>query len=279
MSRELRRVPLDFNWPLNKVWSGYINPHGGPCPEDQTTCFNGYTAAGKWLESVARLIAMLGDEAVCNTPERLKHYAKSGRIYPHPYLQEFAQAPRTSIPDAVINKARELPTMPERMRVVEAYEARNPTRLLPLTDELADLVGGLAKKRGGKAALGEIGSSSVSWEIANVLRDAAGMRKRWGTCPVCKGHGDDPAQRKAANRWRKKHPPKGPGYQLWENVSEGSPISPVFPTRETFIAYLVGEGYTQKAAEGFTESGWAPSMVVSGGVAKMNIEACEDVRP
>lgn len=36
MGRELRRVPLDFNWPLNKVWEGYINPYRNrarKCPD------------------------------------------------------------------------------------------------------------------------------------------------------------------------------------------------------------------------------------------------------
>ena len=27
MGRELKRVPLDFQWPENKVWDGYLNPH------------------------------------------------------------------------------------------------------------------------------------------------------------------------------------------------------------------------------------------------------------
>ena len=26
MGRELERVPLDFDWPLNRPWRGYINP-------------------------------------------------------------------------------------------------------------------------------------------------------------------------------------------------------------------------------------------------------------
>lgn len=26
MSREVKRVPLDFDWPLKKVWSGYLMP-------------------------------------------------------------------------------------------------------------------------------------------------------------------------------------------------------------------------------------------------------------
>jgi hypothetical protein len=31
MGREVRRVPLDFDWPLKKVWKGYINPHSKEC--------------------------------------------------------------------------------------------------------------------------------------------------------------------------------------------------------------------------------------------------------
>ena len=27
MGRELKRVPLDFQWEINKLWCGYINPH------------------------------------------------------------------------------------------------------------------------------------------------------------------------------------------------------------------------------------------------------------
>lgn len=27
MGRELKRVPLNFEWEINKLWSGYINPH------------------------------------------------------------------------------------------------------------------------------------------------------------------------------------------------------------------------------------------------------------
>lgn len=35
MSRKLMRVPMDFNWPKNKVWKGYINPYAklmADCP-------------------------------------------------------------------------------------------------------------------------------------------------------------------------------------------------------------------------------------------------------
>lgn len=63
-------------------------------------------------------------------------------------------------------------------------------------------------------------------------------------------------------------PPVGEGWQVWETVSEGSPTTPVFATREELIEHLtlVGAGgvcgpVSRQAAEKFVEAGWAPSLV------------------
>lgn len=32
MGREVKRVPLDFDWPVGKVWAGFLNPHYEKCP-------------------------------------------------------------------------------------------------------------------------------------------------------------------------------------------------------------------------------------------------------
>lgn len=63
-------------------------------------------------------------------------------------------------------------------------------------------------------------------------------------------------------------------FQVWETVSEGSPVSPAFATREELVEYLVkhGDFWAQKrrerppsrsAVEAFVlGDGWVPSMVV-----------------
>lgn len=63
-------------------------------------------------------------------------------------------------------------------------------------------------------------------------------------------------------------PPEGEGWQIWETVSEGSPTSPVFATREELIEHLMTKGAggvcgpsSREAAERFVETGWAPSFV------------------
>jgi hypothetical protein len=82
--------------------------------------------------------------------------------------------------------------------------------------------------------------------------------------------------------WAPTEPPAGDGWQVWETVSEGSPITPVFPTADALVAHLstVGTTWDQKAyvgrlakgpwrreaAEAFVRDGWAPSFAVFGGV-------------
>lgn len=34
MGRELKRVPLDFDWPIGKVWEGYANPACKTCEKE-----------------------------------------------------------------------------------------------------------------------------------------------------------------------------------------------------------------------------------------------------
>lgn len=68
-------------------------------------------------------------------------------------------------------------------------------------------------------------------------------------------------------------------FQVYEDVSEGTPVSPVLPSREAVVEWLIKEGYSQSAACGFVESGWAPSMMTVNTPGRpieiyKDIEAC-----
>lgn len=62
-------------------------------------------------------------------------------------------------------------------------------------------------------------------------------------------------------------------FQLYETVSEGTPVSPAFATEGELIDYLVvngdswgdGAGYSKAAAERLVRGGWAPSLIMTGG--------------
>jgi hypothetical protein len=82
-------------------------------------------------------------------------------------------------------------------------------------------------------------------------------------------------------------PPTGEGWQLWETVSEGSPITPVYSTAEGLIDHMCSgpmvdlpwdTGWSRKVAEAFVRGdGWAPSMVVIGGTPFDGVTAIVDI--
>lgn len=245
MGRELRRVALDFQWPLNEVWEGFVNPHYRRCPKASTfECSRGSSNAGAWLDAISRFIALIGEEAA-NEPFAEQRKVR-GLTYPHPYLTEWPQAPRESF---------------------------HSQRLLTFTPELHTFVEGLAGK---KIESNEFPGSSLAWEIQKALLKAAGIdpEGEWGMCLVCKGEGMDPAAKEAYDAWKPTSPPEGEGWQLWETVSEGSPISNVYATEDAFVEYLIGAGYSEKAARNFCKIGCVSSMLMVDGKIYKNIEAC-----
>jgi hypothetical protein len=243
MGREIKRVALDFEWPLEKIWKGYLNPHYKRCSAED--CRGGETAASTWVFAIANLIAMLGEQAA--SAPHAKALRARGQIYPHPYLTEWAFAP------------------------LKDRSTRGAPDLMPFTEELLDFVAGLAGKRLNPGPF----NGNPEIEIYKKLLKAAGIdRKNWGSCKVCKGTGVHPDARKAYENWKPEEPPAGPGWQLWETVTEGSPISPVFVHRESLVEHLVMNGYSKKAAETFTKQGWAPSGMIVDDVMYENIESC-----
>lgn len=271
MGREIKRVALDFDWPMNKVWTGFLNPHFRECPAAALNqCHGGSTNAAKWMDAMCRLITMLGEEAAVNVPEYQEHFRRVGRSYPHPYLEEWSQAPRTEIPSAEMQRIRAIKG-PEKERALGRYLRDNPPRLLSLDAELADFVRGLS----GQQDLSGIGSS-VSWKIQKALLKAAGVEdEKWGYCKVCDGEGIDPAVKAVYDAWEKEEPPTGEGWQVWETVSEGSPVSPVFATPIGLEDWLVNTGgYSRPAAAAFIKTGWVMSGLFVGGRQYSDIEAC-----
>ncbi len=57
MSRQLRRVPLDFDWPLNKTWDGFVNPHYATCPSCKG---RGETTARQRVSDLVSLLLLSG---------------------------------------------------------------------------------------------------------------------------------------------------------------------------------------------------------------------------
>jgi hypothetical protein len=109
------------------------------------------------------------------------------------------------------------------------------------TPDAAELTKGLA----GRGPDRPFGHDAIDrWTAEAAIIKAAGLKKSWGVCKTCKGDAIDPSVRTAYNRWRSKEPPKGKGFQLWETTSEGSPVSPVFPSLDALCAWAADNAST-----------------------------------
>jgi hypothetical protein len=63
-------------------------------------------------------------------------------------------------------------------------------------------------------------------------------------------------------------------YQIYENVSDGTPVSPVFDSADELISWLITQGVSREAAEAFIAQGHAPSFVVkTSGEVVSGVEA------
>ncbi len=224
MGRCVKRVPLDFGWPLNKPWKGYVNPYHRPCPGPDCQRYTGRTPARALAEAAINLILIAGEDA-----------AKGGSL--HPWASRIGGETFTRV----------------------GFDA-------------TELSIGLA----GRGPFLPFGHDSVDRYVAvEKLIVAAGLPKTWGYCPVCGGQCIDPAFQERYEAWHPEEPPTGEGWQVWETVSEGSPISPIFKTAEGMIDWLVGEGVSREAAEAFAKSGWVPSMVTVVGKMYEGIESAK----
>lgn len=255
MGRQVQRVPLTFDWPLNKTWEGYLTPkrlNGDFCPDcyqldyrGQRTWGNGSTPANKWLHAALYLVGMMAEDITAQSYEGTEHqFTQFGddRSRLHPYLAT--------------------------LQGINVYEHRRPSA------DIIDLVSGIVG-RDNRVSFGV--GSDFAYKAAEVLKTAAGLPESWGVCPTCEGHGSVekyPGQRAEAETWEPTDPPTGEGYQLWETVSEGSPISPVFDAPEGLARWMASPSYTwgasspmryEDALRFIAGDGWAPSLVVANG--------------
>lgn len=242
MGREIKRVPETFAWPLYQVWEGYLLPERlreAPCAACTQSVVTGRhstgtTAAREWVSTLTHLLLMLANEAPARKNQRL---GSSRRGELHPWLQSMNYRPR-----------------------------------VPPSDDIIELTSGLAGRM--PSAMGH--DSIDYWHAADAIVAAAGLDPEvWGICTTCHGEGVTEryeGQHAEAEAWVPYGPPAGECWQLWETVSEGSPVSPPFATPEELAVWMsslprddMSFAEYETALAFITGPGWAPSMVMTGG--------------
>lgn len=280
MGRELRRVPLDFDWPLDKTWRGFLLPkslHENKCDACDGS---GYSETARnlkdrWYGYVPFDPAETGSTPLTSETPEVRAFAERN-VHP---------APGHGMDERVI--------VEEAQRLADLWNsswshhlAQEDVNALVAAGRLMDFTHTWTRATGWQPkdpAPGVAAAEVNRWSLAGFGHDSINCGvvieahcNRLGVsqlCAACEGQGSVeayPGQRAEADAWEPEEPPVGEGWQVWETVSEGSPITPVFPTPEALIDHLVyvgawGKKWQRESAEAFVKDGWAPTGIVMNG--------------
>lgn len=291
MGREVRRVPVDFRWPLNKTWTGFFLPEhlrSADCPD----CDGGWSIHYKRLSDRWYGYSKFDPAETGSTPFTVDTPAVRAR------------AERNAAADAKYYGSGEATIVREAQRLAGLFGregrsadlwngmwmhhlSQDDVDILVADDRLRDLTHTFTRGVGWEprdpmpkitaAQVNEWSLDPMSFCSSDLYVVAKEYLRRAGLpleCETCSGVGGLelwPGQAAAAEAWESVEPPTGDGWQLWETVSEGSPISPPFATPEELAEWMSSDAYTwgtsrpmqYDAALRFVNDGWAPSFVMT----------------
>lgn len=265
MGRVIRRVPLDFSWPMHEVWPGFLLPDRLSADDCSVCSGRGYSEHAIYFQDLwyGKLpFDVRSTGSVPFTPDEPVVRALAVRNMD-------AQAPDSSI-------------YLEGVRLCEYFNSSWHCHLSPADfkalkdgDRLrGDIPGPIDLDRAFKLNRLYIQGFGHDAINAYIVVEARCIREGLPSeCDACSGHGSIetyPGQLKESESWEPEEPPTGEGWQLWEDVSEGSPVSAVFETVEDFRDFLTdvykpvtGPRLTVDQANGFIKAAWSPSFVAT----------------
>lgn len=269
MGRNLKRVPLDFAWPLKKTWDGYINPFDKLRQECGPCYATGYGPEAKryhdeWYGHVAFDAVAYGSRPLAPDHPSIIEFARrnierSPDYYCGTTTPTFEECIAAEVCEAIrlfqiwrLMWAHQLAQV-DVDALVDADHLCDFTRV-PRTDEQRSIVaakiaaGGnswLPESNGYRPTADEVnawsmltmGSGSTSYICikARCEREGAPL-----LCSTCNGHGSwwpSSEAKEQHDAWKPTEPPTGDGYQLWQDTGKGSPVSPVFATLDELCDY------------------------------------------
>jgi hypothetical protein len=272
MGREIKRVPLSFKHPLNEVWTGYINPHRNYSRKCHDCGESGLNPASRelweaWYDSGGHGNRWWYEYSNGQACKIIEAYPGACKRWSDKLTQDEV--------DALVKEGRFSGRTHNWIEGTGWVEKNPPVKIT------AEEVNASHSLSGGGH------HDAINQGIC--FRVRANRFGIYGKCEVCGGEGrviTNPDLKKMADEWEPYEPPVGGGWQVWETVSEGSPISPVYPTAEALIERLVTIGldwgasegpFSREAAEAFVKgAGWVPSLVGIPGVGYVSgIEAAQ----
>lgn len=276
MSREVKRVAMDFWWPLGKTWRGYVNPHRVP---ECARC------EGTGLGPEAKVFS---NQWHGNAPFDPVEYGARPLTLDHPEIQALARHNVSRAPDYY--SSGEEAVRREASRLFGLLKGSWSHHLIQ-----ADVDALLAANR-----LYDLRRSGVevtpdvvnAWSIRGLGHDACNQHvclvarcEREGVdrkCPHCSGSGEDwpDEESKAAyEAWQRTDPPTGDGWQMWETTSQGSPISPVFASPEGLANWLADTRTSAFGGIGASRDVWLGMIQGHGSTMGVSLASVDGAPP
>jgi hypothetical protein len=282
MSREVRMVPMNFAWPIGKIWKGFLNPFYEQSKECPFCDGSGYSPEAKNLKD-----KWYGYVPFCPEERGSVPFTTDNKII-------IALAKRNSL----YQIEREAVRLCEHFNGSWMHHLNNDDVIALIKgNRLYDFTHTWTKESGWQPKSPPYIPTAIEvneWSLKGFGHDAINQWiatkaecKRLGYktgCNFCAGSGElwpSKKVKKQYESWKKFDPPAGKGWQMWETVSEGSPMSPVFSTAEELAHWLADNGassfghmtatYEQWLAT--IKSGSAVSAVMENGVMKSGVEA------
>jgi hypothetical protein len=282
MSRVIKRVPDDFQWPLYQRWSGYLRPDQFdeyPCEPCEG---RGYSPAALLLFDVWYGNARFDPAATGSTPFTARH----------PIIRARAEWNVNEAPDyygrelvgvrvAVLAEAQRLASHFNRAWM--HHLAQQDVDALLADDRLWDFTRIFTRGRGWQQCLGGTAPTAAEvneWSLSGLGHDSCNastvVRARCAAagvshlCQLCDGDGSFQVyagQREEAEAWEYTEPPAGAGWQAWETISKGSPISPVFGTAEELATWWSNPDRTDRYAKDWMPYPAAHQFILAGSSA------------
>lgn len=298
MGREVKRVDLADPPRMNKPWPGYINPFN-KLRKSCDYCQNGYSAAAalykdQWYGYVEFDPVAYGAKPLSIDDETFKavirqKVERSIELAQREGRREYYTAGGTLSLEEALHI--------EEHRMFEYYSKQwmhhliqDDVDALVEAGRLYDLTSEWVPGEGWRKRPGVVVTADQvnAWSLRGLSHDSINCWvcvearcKRNGEetrCLACGGSGEwwPSSELKAQyEAWEPTEPPVGEGYQIWETVSEGSPVSPAFASPEELASWMVQndtsitKDNTYETWLKFIDAGWAPTSVTgSDGVVK-----------
>lgn len=264
MSREVKMVPLDFDWPLRKVWYGFLKPDDlepARCPHCDGT---GSSVAARELK----------DRWYGHSPFRPEERGSVPFLPTGPEAIEWAKRQIAHAPEYYGTGPAALAREAERICKLwnshwSHHLNQDDVDVLVAEGRLMDLThkwdGSRWVETGHKPTAAEVnkwslfgfGHDSINcWVVVGAECDRLGVPRK---CTECDGSGDvfrDQQHREQYENWEPTPPPSGNAIQMWETTSEGSPISPPFETAAELAKWLAENRASAFGSDTCTEEEW-----------------------